>query len=87
MVRLHMLHNQVIRLAAVQHGGQVIHPFVGKITVNRIHNRNFFIQNHVGIVGHPIRHHILPLEQIHLMIVHANIANILANFHLVHLSV
>ena len=43
MVRLHMLHNQIIRLTVLQHCCQIIQPFMRKIAVHRIHNGNLLI--------------------------------------------
>ena len=82
MIRLHMLYNQIIRLPAAKYGRYVIQPFMRKIAVNRIHHRNLLIQNHIGIVSHAIWHHILPFKQIHFMVVHTHITDVLCNLHI-----
>ena len=81
MVRLHMLNNQIIRLSALEHILDVVQPFMGEILVHRIHDRDLFVQNHVGIVGHAIGNPVLTLKQVHLMIIDTHIANIIRNVH------
>ena len=41
----------------------IIKPFVSKICNYRIHNRNFFVQDHIGVVGHAVRHFVLALKR------------------------
>ena len=62
MIRLHMLHDQIIRLPPIQYGGQVLHPFIAEPCVHGVHNRNLFIHNHIRIVCHPMGHGILALK-------------------------
>ncbi len=82
VIRLHMLHHQVIRPAPSQGCLHVPQPQGAKPRVHGIHHRDPLVQYHIGIVGHPARHLILPLEQIHLVIVHAYIQNIVRHLHL-----
>ena len=81
MIRLHMLHDQIIRLSSIQGFLYVIQPLMGKILIHRIHNCYFFIPDHIGVVAHPIGNRILPLKQINLMIIDACINNIICNIH------
>ena len=81
MVRLHVLHNQVIRLPAFQCRFQVALPFLHKMTVSRIHHRDLFIQDHIGIVCHAFRHDIHAFKKIDFMIVHTDITDILCHIH------
>ena len=79
MVRLHVLHHQIIQLPGPQHSGNVFQPLLPEVLIHGVHHGYLLIQNHIGIVRHAIGHHILSLEQIHLMVVHADIANIIGN--------
>ena len=83
MVRLHVLDDQVIRLFPFQCSFQVAHPLLHEVPVRRIHYGHFLIQDHIGIVSHAFRHDIHSLEQIDLMIVYADIADILCHIHFV----
>ena len=47
----------------------------------RIHNRNFFVHNNVGIVGRAVGDGVLAFKQVHLMVVNANVMDIVGNGH------
>ena len=79
VIRLHVLHYQVVRLPVSQQGGNVLQPLVLKMGIHRVHYGNFIVQNHIGVVGHSVGNHILPLKQIHLVVVDSHIADILCN--------
>ena len=81
MVRLHMLHHQIIRLPAPQNGLNVIQPLVGKVLVHGVHDGDLVVQDHIGIVSHAVGHPVLPLKQVHLVVVHAYITDIIGNKH------
>ena len=50
--------------------------------VNGVQDRNFLIHDHIRVVCHSVWNNILSFKQIDLMIVYANIANIIRNMHL-----
>ena len=81
MVRLHVLHHQIIRLATLQRGGQIGQPLVHKVDLAGVHDCDLFVHDDVGVVGHAVGHDVLTLEQIHLMVIDANITDILRNIH------
>ena len=81
MVRLHMLNDQIIRCCTIQCFLDTRQPLFCKPAIYGIHNRDFFITDHIRIVCHAIRNNILPLKQIHVMIIYAYINNVLCNFH------
>ena len=81
VIRLHVLHHQIVRRAARQRRRQVVHPLSAEVGVHRVHDGHLLIQNDVGVVGHAQGHVILPLKQRHLMIVDADIADIVADKH------
>src|SRR5699024_8147343 len=51
VVRLHVVDNQVVGLAAVQHGGQVGEPFLGEVDVHGVQHGHLLVQDHIGVVG------------------------------------
>ena len=79
--RLHMLYNQVVWLAAFQDAVQIIQPFVSEICIYSIHDCDFFIQDHIGIIRHTVRYFVLTFEKINLMVVYACVADGVCNFH------
>ena len=81
MVRLHVLHDQIVRLSAAEDGLQIVQPFVGETGVHRVHDGDLLVQNDVGIVGHAVGHRVLTLEQVHLMVVYTDIKNVVGNAH------
>ncbi len=49
--------------------------------VHRVEDGDLFVQHHIGVVGHTVWHQILALEQVNLMVVYADILDILGDFH------
>ena len=76
-----MLDHQIIRLSSCQGFLHIVQPFMGEFSIHRIHNGNFFIFYHIGIVGHSVGDPILSLKQIHLVVVDACINDIVGNIH------
>ena len=81
VVRFHMLCDQIIRFPVTQNLLNVIQPFVGKICIYGIHNRNFFVQDHIGVVGHAVWHFVLAFKKVNLMIINAYIFDGICDFH------
>ena len=81
VIRFHMLYDQIIRFPVTQNFLDIIKPFVSKICIYRIHNRNFFVQDHIGVVGHAVRHFVLALKKVNLMIINAYIFDGICDFH------
>ena len=81
MVRLHVLHNEVIRATAVKLRFEVLQPFHAEVGVYRIHDGNFFIEDDIGIIGHAVFYGVLPLKKVYVMVVYADIANIFCYKH------
>ena len=81
MVGFHVLHYKVIGLFAVQHGLNVIYPFLDEIDVHRVHNCGFFIAYNVRIVAHSVGYRIHTLKQIDIVIVDADVFYIIRNKH------
>ena len=81
MVRLHVLYDQVIRMAVAQKSADLMQPFLSETRVYGVHNGDFLIQDDIGIVGHAVRNHVLTLEEIHIMVIDAHVSDIFGNFH------
>ena len=81
MVRLHVLHNEVIRATAVKLRFEVLQPFHAEVGVYRIHDGNFFIEDDIGIIGHAVFYGVLSLKKVYVMVVYADIANIFCYKH------
>ena len=81
MIRLHVLHHQIVRLAALQRGGQIGQPLVHKVDLAGVHDSDLLVHDDIGVVGHAVGHNVLPLKQIHLMVIDTNITDILRNVH------
>ena len=81
VIGFHVLHNEIIRLAAAQSLAEIIQPLMRKIAIDRIHDRDFLIQNDIRIVRHAIRHAILPFKQVYPMVIHANILYVFRKIH------
>jgi len=81
VIRLHMLYDKIIRLALAQNLLDVIEPFVGKVGIYSIHDSCFFIQDHIGIIGHAIRNLVLSFEKVDLMVIYAYVFDCIGDFH------
>ena len=81
MVRLHVLHNEVIRATAVKLRFEVLQPFHAEVGVYRIHDGNFFIEDDIGIIGHAVFYGVLSLKKVYVVVVYADIANIFCYKH------
>ena len=81
VIRLHMVYYQVIRLPAPEDVFQVCKPFLSKIGAYRVHHGDLFVNYHIGVVCHALRHDILPLKQVYIMIVYADITDIVCHIH------
>ena len=81
MVRLHMLDDQIVRLPCAQDGADVAKPDIRIAGVHGIHNGDLLVQDHIGIICHAVRHHILPFKKIKVMVVDTCILNGIGNCH------
>ena len=83
VIRLHVVHHQIVRLAAAQSSFDIAQPLVAEALVHRVHDGNFLIDDGIGIVGHSVGHHILPLKQVDLMVIDTDVTNVFCNVHTV----
>ena len=76
-----MLYYQIIRFRTVQDSGYIFKPFIFEISIYGIHNCNFFVQDHIGVVGHAVWHFVLAFKKVNLMIINAYIFDSICDFH------
>ena len=82
MIGLHVVNDQVIGRATVEHGLDVAEPLVNKTAVDRIGDSDLLAQDNVAVVCHTVLGHVvLALEQVNVVIVDANVADILGDLH------
>ena len=82
VIGLHVMDNQVVGRTSIEHGLEVAEPLVNKTTIDRIGDSDLFAQDNVAVVCHTVLGHIvLALEQVNVVIVDANVADILGDLH------
>mgnify|MGYP006988151951 CR=1 FL=1 len=81
MIRFHMLYDEIIRSSVSENLLDIIKPFVGKIGIYCIHDSSFFVQDHIGVVGHTVWNFVLAFEKVNLVIVYAYIFDSICDFH------
>ena len=85
VVRLHVVDNEIVQLAAVQHVRQIFKEDGRDGVVDRVEQDGLFVQNNVGIVAHAARDGIDVFEQRQPPVVAADPVEILGHFfHTVH---
>ena len=77
MVGLHVVDDQIVRLAAIQRRFQIGQEFFGLALVHRVHHGDLLIQDDIGIVGNTVGHGILPLKQVQILVVRADVNDVL----------
>ena len=86
VVRLHVLDHEVIRSLAFKCFFQIIEPLMREILIDRIHDRDLIIRDHIGVIRHTVRHHILALKKVDIVVIYANILDIVTDKHSASLS-
>ena len=82
VIGLHVMNDQVVGRTTIEHGLEVAEPLVDKVSVNRIGDGDLVAQDNVAVVCHAVLGHIvLALEQVNVVIVNANVADILGDLH------
>ena len=76
------MNDQVVGRTGIEHGLEVAEPLVNKTAIDRIGDSNLLAQDNVAVVCHTVLGHIvLALEQVNVVIVDANVADILGDLH------
>ena len=81
VVGLHVLDHQVIGRATGERGIQVGEPLVAEVHFHGIHDGDLLVEDDVGVVCHAERHVVLPLEQVDVVVVHADVDDISGDVH------
>ncbi len=80
VVRLQMMHHQVIRRASVQGFHEILLPRLCASGIDGIHNGHFLVLNQIRIIGHSLRYFILAFEQVQIQIVRPDISHRFVDF-------
>ena len=81
MVRLHVLHDEIVGRALAQCSGNLGDPLVGKMGIDAVHDGDLVVADQVRIVRHAVGHVVLAFKQIYVMIVYSNIKDVFRYFH------
>ena len=82
VIGLHVMDDQVVGRAAVEYSLEVAEPLVDKTAIDRIGDSDLLAQDNVAVVCHTVLGHVvLALEQVDVVIVDANVADILGDLH------
>ena len=81
VVWFHVLNDQIVGLSSVQYVLDIVEPLVGEVLVDRIHDGDLVVEDHIGVVGHSVGDFILSFEQIDFMVVDAYIFDCVGDFH------
>ena len=73
MIRFQMRYNQIIRYSSIQHPLQILFPFVCLSRINRIHNCDLLVQDHIRVVGYSVWNDVLALKEIQILIICSDI--------------
>ena len=77
MVRLHMVHNEIVQISPVQNRRQVFEKLPGHRAVHGVDQDGFLVQDHIGIVCDPPRDGIDILEQLDSPVAHTDIDDVI----------
>ena len=82
VIGLHVMDDQVVGRTAIEHGLEVAEPLVDKASVDRIGDSDFIAQDNIAVVCHAVLGHVvLALEQVNVVIVDTDVADILGDLH------
>ena len=82
VIGLHVMDDQVVGRTAIEHGLEVAEPLVNKTAVDGIGDSDLVAQDNIAVVCHTVLGHIvLALEQVNVVIVDTDVADILGDLH------
>ena len=76
VVRLHVVHNEIVQISPVQHRREVFKELTGHRAVHRVHQNRLFVQDHIGVVRHAAWDGIHVLKQLDTAVAHADVGNV-----------
>ena len=82
VVRLHVLHHEVVGRAAGERRLDVGEPGVAEALIHRVHHGDLPVDDHVAVVGHAARDDVLSLEEVDVVVVHADVLDVVADCHI-----
>ena len=85
MVRLHMIHHEVIDRSLTDDFADIFEVLREKIGLHRVDEADFLVVNQIGIVTHAVGQRPQTLEQRFVAVVHANVMDFVSDFHVVFL--
>ena len=74
--------HKIVGGASAGHRLDVLQPLVAEASIDRIHHRRLGILDEIAVVGHAQRNHVLTLEKVDIMVVHAYVKNIFCYRHI-----
>ena len=83
MVRFHMLYNKIIGHFPVKNLFYIVQPFFRKKSIHCVHNCDFIIQDHIGVVGHAIRNFVLSFKKVNLVVIYTCVSDCICNLHFI----
>ena len=75
MVGLHVLDDEIVDLLPARGLGKVREPFVAEPGVDRVEDDRLAVVDEIRIVGHAARNDVLALEEVDVVVVHADCEN------------
>ena len=81
VVGLQMVNNEVVGRATAECREQFRVPLVVLARIDRIHHRNFLIENQIGVVRDAVGDDVLALEQIQIGVINTDIFYVSCNIH------
>ena len=80
MIRFNMGNDQIIRRSACKSPLEILEERQSLSVIDGVHNGDLLIRDQIGIVGNSVWNGVLPFKQIDVMVIGANIKNILCDF-------
>ena len=85
MVRLHVVHNKIIRLSIGKSLFQILLPLCGAAGVHGVHDCNLLILDEIGVVCHALLKDVLAFEKVKVEVIGPDIIDGIADsFHNLH---
>ena len=82
VIGLHMLYDEVIRLPVAKDSCKISKPLLAEVLVYGVHDSDLLVEDHIRVVSHSSGNNVLSLEQVYLVIIYANIFDIICYSHI-----
>ena len=74
-----MLNDEEVGLLAAEDFLYIAEPFIGEVSVNSVEHGDLLVLDDVGVISHTVGNVVLSLEKVELVIVHADVENVVSN--------